>query len=151
MINSVLGLISSVCLFSKVKTFKSYIISNNDGKPCPRKHKLNVLRGSREEVNKELPPCTAAWMGSKTFPGRRQSGEMQTRSFRADLVLSCCFHWHNTQAQTCDFSPGCLYEMPFGCLLPAEHGELSHVPLGHPDLPRETCPSLFIGRHRSES
>lgn len=29
--------------------------------------------------------------------------------------------------------------MPFGRFLPAEHGELSHLPLGHPDLPRPVC------------
>lgn len=68
MINSDSGLVSSACLFSKE------LLCCFAEKPRPRKHKLSVLRG-REEVNKELPPCTAAWMGSKTFPGRRQSGD----------------------------------------------------------------------------
>lgn len=36
---------------------------------------------------KQLPPCTAAWMGSKPFPGRRQR-EMQRRSCGTDLVIS---------------------------------------------------------------
>lgn len=72
-------------------------------------------------------------MGSKTFPGRRQSERCRQGALEQTQLLAVAF-----TGTTPRHKPviSALYKMPFGRLLPAEHRELSHVPLGHPDLPK---------------
>lgn len=75
MINSGLGLISSACFFGHF--FFSLPVSQGTSvlfcwKTSPQKAAAECAQRQQRSWTKQLPPCTAAWMGSKPFPGRRQ-------------------------------------------------------------------------------
>jgi len=96
MTNSILGLISSVFLFFKV------LLYYPAEKPHPRSHMLNRLRRSRGNVNKESS-FTAVQLGSDPKDSQAGGRLERCRQVIFRIVINCCFHWHNMQAETCDF------------------------------------------------
>lgn len=130
MINSGLGLFllhvslaisSSVCLFPKEP------LCCFAGKPRPRK--LNVLRGSRGgEQSSSLPALQLGWDPNHPRAGGRcrQGAAEQTQLLVRAVAFTGTPRRHKPVISA-------LCKIPFGRLLPAE---LSHLPLGHPELPK---------------
>lgn len=131
MINSGLGLVSSACFFGHF--FFSLPISQGTSLLFCWKTSPQKAEGAQRQPRrwtKQLPPCTAAWMGSKPFPGRRQ-GCRQGAAEQTQLLLKAVAFTGTPRRHKPVISALC--KIPFGRLLPAE---LSHVPLGHPELPK---------------
>lgn len=132
MINSVFGLISSICLSFKV------LLCCSAAKPHPRNDMLNRLRHRRGKVNKESS-FTAVQLGSDPKDSAAGGRLKRCREviFRLDLVISCCFHWQNVQTPTCHCRPMAVFlKCPLEASLHQKHSKLPHVPLGHLDLQR---------------